>query len=78
MKKSILILALSLSTSLFANDHCKGTTKKGDPCKAQASKEGFCMVHNPNTLRCGAMTAKKEPCKMVVKVSGTNCRFHSK
>jgi len=60
-----------------AQDHCKGVTKKGEPCKSVIGlKNGYCRVHDPATPRCGAKTAAGKPCRMPVDKLGDRCRFH--
>jgi len=81
MKKSIVLLAFSVLSlaSVAAIVPCKGKTKAGQPCKSvMVSKAtGYCHSHSPNSVKCGAATAKGG-CAMIVKVSGSKCRFHAK
>lgn len=68
-----LVLALCLESAFAAVTPCKGTTKKGTPCKSTfVGKSGFCRAHDPATPRCGKPTSSGAPCK----VAGTTCRFH--
>jgi hypothetical protein len=86
MKKTIsivlLALALMFADNLFAQEQakpCPAITKAGNPCKGKANKvTGYCFAHNPSANRCGALTAKKEPCKLLVKEPGAKCRYHNK
>ena len=78
MKNLILLTALLTISFNCLADPCKGITKKGDPCSRKGDKSGYCYQHNPNGLKCGAKTKSGQPCKMVVKVSGSHCHLHSK
>lgn len=78
MKKLILLLTLfALSVSANPPQLCKGTKADKTPCKSSfVMADGYCKAHSPTTLKCGAMTSKKQPCKMMVSKAGEKCRFH--
>jgi hypothetical protein len=81
MRTVIFSLLMSLSLASFAQDKpaCKGTTKKGQPCKSVivSKKTGYCNSHNPNAVKCSSLTSSKKPCGMTVKAAGLKCRFHN-
>jgi hypothetical protein len=82
MKKSIVLFAFSVLslTSVAAIVPCKGVKKDGRKCQSTivSAASGYCRSHNPSTPKCGAVKKDGKPCAMVVKVSGSKCRFHAK
>jgi hypothetical protein len=84
MKKLVVILLFVLSTvlSAVAGDpiKCKGTTKKGEPCKSTivSKKTGYCNAHDPNKPHCKAKNSKGEPCGVAPEKNAEYCRHHSK
>jgi hypothetical protein len=81
MKKiiaTIAILAITFCPGICA-DHCKGTTKKGEPCKsAILMKDGYCRMHSPASEHCTFIKKNGERCRMVVGKEQQYCRFHAK
>ena len=79
LKTILLVVVMALTAPTMAQDKtpCKGITKKNEPCKASAmANTGYCRFHDPNAVHCGAPTAKKQPCKMVVAAVGAKCWRH--
>lgn len=57
---------------------CAGINTKGLPCKSTwVEHNGFCRVHNPDKITCGAPKANGEPCRQVVSHEGETCSYHS-
>lgn len=79
MKRIALLIALVIAViAANAQDgkRCAGITTKGKQCKVVVTTGTHCHHHGPDTLRCGAMTSKKTPCKMKVSKQGERCKFH--
>lgn len=79
MKRLALLIALIIAVvAAQAQDgtRCKGITTKNVQCKIRVTSGEYCHHHSPTALKCGAMTSKKQPCKMKVSKAGGKCRFH--
>lgn len=83
MKKLVLFFMILFSAfSVLAGDpiKCKGTTKKGEPCKSTivSKKTGFCNAHDPAKSHCKAKNSKGEQCGVAPEKNTEYCRHHSK
>jgi hypothetical protein len=83
MKKLVLFFMILFSAfSSMAGDpiKCKGTTKKGEPCKSTivSKATGFCNAHDPNKPHCKAKNSKGEQCGVAPEKNAEYCRHHSK
>lgn len=74
---ALVLIAATSQAQTKQEEHCKATTKAGNPCKGKpANNTAYCFTHNPNANRCGFIKKNGEPCKMQVKEKGTKCRYH--
>lgn len=84
MKKIALmsLFVLSVVFSAVAGDpiKCKGTTKKGEPCRSTivSKKTGFCNAHDPNREHCKAKNSKGQACGVAPNKGSEYCRHHTK